>query len=236
MIYYPLSVLMLAGIKEILIISTPHDLPYFRELFGDGSQLGLHLEYAEQPRPEGLAQAFLIGKAFIGKDPVALILGDNIFFGPGFSHIVKDCAKLTEGGNIFGYLVKDPQRYGVVEFDRDNNVVSIAEKVRPSARGELEITDINMEYLRRGTLKVSPLGRGFCWLDTGTHESLQQASSYVQAVQDRQGLKVACIEEIAYQLGYISIDQLASLASGMLKNQYGRYIMDIVSELTAQSS
>jgi glucose-1-phosphate thymidylyltransferase len=262
MIYYPLSVLMLAGIREILIISTQHDLPYFRELFGDGSQLGLHLEYAEQPRPEGLAQAFLIGKAFIGKDPVALILGDNIFFGPGFSHIVKDCAKLTEGGNIFGYLVKDPQRYGVVEFDRDNNVigieekpavpkskyavpglyfydnnvVSIAEKVRPSARGELEITDINMEYLRRGTLKVSPLGRGFCWLDTGTHESLQQASSYVQAVQDRQGLKVACIEEIAYQLGYISIDQLASLASGMLKNQYGRYIMDIVSELTAQSS
>jgi glucose-1-phosphate thymidylyltransferase len=258
MIYYPLSVLMLAGIREILIISTPHDLPYFRELFGDGSQLGLHLEYAEQPRPEGLAQAFLIGKSFIAEDPVALILGDNIFFGHGFSHIVKECANLTEGGTIFGYLVKDPQRYGVVEFDQnnnvigieekpavpkskyavpglyfyDNNVVSIAENVRPSARGELEITDINMEYLRRGKLKVSPLGRGFCWLDTGTHESLQQASSYVQAVQDRQGLKVACIEEIAYQLGYISIDQLASLASGMLKNQYGRYIMDIVAELT----
>jgi glucose-1-phosphate thymidylyltransferase len=259
MIYYPLSVLMLAGIREILIISTPHDLPYFRELFGDGSHLGLHLDYAEQPRPEGLAQAFLIGKSFIGKDPVSLILGDNIFFGPGFSHIVRECANLTAGGIIFGYLVKDPQRYGVVEFDRDNNVVgieekpiipkskyavpglyfydndviSIAEKVRPSARGELEITDINMEYLRRGSLKVTPLGRGFCWLDTGTHESLQQASSYVQAMQDRQGLKVACIEEIAYQLGYITIDQLASLATGMLKNQYGQYIMDIVAELTA---
>lgn len=258
MIYYPLSVLMLAGIREILIISTPHDLPSFRELFGDGSQLGLRLDYAEQPRPEGLAQAFLIGKSFIGNDSVSLILGDNIFFGHGFSQIVRDCAKLTDGGNIFGYLVKDPKRYGVVEFDQDNNVLGIEEKpavpkskyavpglyfydndvipiaegVRPSARGELEITDINMEYLRRGKLKVTPLGRGFCWLDTGTHESLQQASSYVQAVQDRQGLKVACIEEIAYQLGYITIDQLARLASGMLKNQYGRYIMDIVAELS----
>jgi len=257
MIYYPLSVLMLAGIREILIISTPHDLPYFKELFGDGSQLGLSLDYAEQPRPEGLAQAFLIGKSFIADDPVCLILGDNIFFGQGFSKIVKDCAKLTEGGNIFGYLVKDAKRYGVVQFDQDNkaigieekpavpkskyavpglyfydnNVVSIAQEVRPSARGELEITDINLEYLRRGALKVTPLGRGFCWLDTGTHESLQQASSYVQAVQDRQGLKVACIEEIAYQLGYITIDQLADLASGMLKNQYGQYIMDIVAEL-----
>ncbi len=257
MIYYPLSVLMLAGIREILIISTPHDLPYFKELFGDGSQLGLSLGYAEQPRPEGLAQAFLIGKSFIADDPVCLILGDNIFFGQGFSKIVKDCAKLTEGGNIFGYLVKDAKRYGVVQFDQDNkaigieekpavpkskyavpglyfydnNVVSIAQEVRPSARGELEITDINLEYLRRGALKVTPLGRGFCWLDTGTHESLQQASSYVQAVQDRQGLKVACIEEIAYQLGYITIDQLADLASGMLKNQYGQYIMDIVAEL-----
>ncbi len=258
MIYYPLSVLMLAGIREILIISTPHDLPYFRELFGDGSQLGLQLEYAEQPRPEGLAQAFLIGKSFIGNDSVSLILGDNIFFGHGFSQIVRECAKLNDGGNIFGYLVKDPKRYGVVEFDQDNNVIGIEEKpavpkskyavpglyfydndvipiaegVRPSARGELEITDVNMEYLRRGKLKVTPLGRGFCWLDTGTHESLQQASSYVQAVQDRQGLKVACIEEIAYQLGYITTDQLARLASGMLKNQYGQYIMDIVAELT----
>jgi glucose-1-phosphate thymidylyltransferase len=262
MIYYPLSVLMLAGIREILIISTPHDLPYFKELFNDGSQLGLSLEYAEQPRPEGLAQAFLIGKSFIANDPVCLILGDNIFFGHGFSQIVKQCAKLTEGGNIFGYLVKDPRRYGVVEFDQDNNaisieekpaipkskfavpglyfydnnVVSIAEGVRPSARGELEITDVNMEYLRRGTLKVTPLGRGFCWLDTGTHESLQQASSYVQAVQDRQGLKVACIEEIAYQLGYINLDQLAALASGMLKNQYGKYIMDIVSEIQQKNN
>ncbi len=257
MIYYPLSVLMLAGIREILIISTPHDLPYFKELFNDGSQLGLRLEYAEQPQPEGLAQAFLIGKCFIANDPVCLILGDNIFFGHGFSQIVKQCAKLTEGGNIFGYLVKDPRRYGVVEFDQDNNVISIEEKpvtpkskfavpglyfydnnvvsiaegVRPSARGELEITDVNLEYLRRGSLKVTPLGRGFCWLDTGTHESLQQASSYVQAVQDRQGLKVACVEEIAYQLGYINLDQLAALASGMLKNQYGKYIMDIVSEI-----
>jgi glucose-1-phosphate thymidylyltransferase len=258
MIYYPLSVLMLAGIREILIISTPHDLPYFRELFGDGSQLGICLDYAEQPRPEGLAQAFLIGSSFIGKDSVSLILGDNIFFGPGFSQLIKECTKLSSGGIIFGYLVKDPQRYGVVEFDQNNNaigieekpaipkskyavpglyfydndVISIAKAVRPSARGELEITDINREYLRRGSLKVTPLGRGFCWLDTGTHESLQQASSYIQAVQDRQGLKVACIEEIAYQLGYINLDQLASLATGMLKNQYGQYIMDIVAEHT----
>jgi len=256
MIYYPLSVLMLAGIREILIISTPHDLPGFAELFGDGSQLGLSISYAEQPRPEGLAQAFIIGKEFIGRDSVSLILGDNIFFGPGFSRILTEGAKLTEGGLIFGYLVKDPQRYGVVEFDEnknvlgieekpakpkskyavpglyfyDNDVIAIAEQVKPSARGELEITDINNEYLRRGTLKVNPLGRGFCWLDTGTHESLQQASSYVQAVQERQGLKVACIEEIAYQLGYITLDQMAGLASDMLKNQYGQYIADFVAE------
>jgi glucose-1-phosphate thymidylyltransferase len=256
MIYYPLSVLMLAGIREILIISTPHDLPGFRELFGDGSRLGLSISYAEQPRPEGLAQAFLIGKSFIGGDPVALILGDNIFFGQGFSKILRESAKLTHGGLIFGYLVKDPERYGVVEFDRDNraigieekpltpksryavpglyfydnDVIAIAEAVRPSSRGELEITDINNEYLRRGTLRVEPLGRGFCWLDTGTHESLQQAASYVQAVQERQGLKIACIEEIAYQLGYIDADQLQALATDMLKNQYGRYIADFVAE------
>ncbi len=256
MIYYPLSVLMLAGIREILIISTPHDLPGFRELFGDGSRLGLSISYAEQPRPEGLAQAFLIGKSFIGGDPVALILGDNIFFGQGFSKILRECAKLTDGGLIFGYLVKDPERYGVVEFDRDNRaigieekpqipksryavpglyfydneVIAIAEAVRPSGRGELEITDINNEYLRRGTLRVEPLGRGFCWLDTGTHESLQQAASYVQAVQERQGLKIACIEEIAYQLGYIDTDQLQALAADMLKNQYGRYLADFVAE------
>ncbi len=256
MIYYPLSVLMLAGIKEILIISTPHDLPGFKELFGDGSQLGLTISYAKQPRPEGLAQAFLIGKSFIGRDTVALILGDNIFFGQGFSRILRECAKLENGGLIFGYLVKDPERYGVVEFNGnnevvsieekpaipkskyavpglyfyDNDVIAIAEQVKPSARGELEITDINNEYLRRGTLRVEPLGRGFCWLDTGTHESLQQAASYVQAVQERQGLKIACIEEIAYQLGYINADQLEALAADMLKNQYGRYITEFVAE------
>ncbi|MFT5697287.1 MAG: glucose-1-phosphate thymidylyltransferase [Desulforhopalus sp.] len=256
MIYYPLSVLMLAGIREILIISTPHDLPHFKELFGDGSQLGLEISYKEQPKPEGLAQAFIIGKQFIGQDSVALILGDNIFFGPGFSKILTDSAKLEEGGLIFGYLVKDPHRYGVVEFDEnrqvvgieekpskprskyavpglyfyDNDVLEIAEAVKPSSRGELEITDINNEYLRRGKLKVQPLGRGFCWLDTGTHESLQQASSYVQAVQERQGLKVACIEEIAYELGYIDLKQLEHQASDMLKNQYGQYIAEFVAE------
>ncbi len=256
MIYYPLSVLMLAGIRDILIISTPHDLPRFEELFGDGSHLGLSLSYAVQPKPEGLAQAFIIGKSFIGNDSVALILGDNIFFGPGFSQIVDNCANLEEGGIIFGYLVRDPERYGVVEFDEhntvigieekpeipkskyavpglyfyDNDVVAIAEQVKPSDRGELEITDINMAYLKQGKLKVQPLGRGFCWLDTGTHESLQQASNYVQAVPDRQGLKIACIEEIAVELGYISIEQLTSLATDMLKNQYGRYLVDIVAE------
>ena len=256
MIYYPLSVLMLAGIRDILIISTPHDLPSFRELFGDGSQLGLAISYAEQPKPEGLAQAFIIGKEFIGNDPVCLILGDNIFFGPGFTKILRESSQLTSGGLIFGYMVSDPERYGVVEFDAanrvvgieekpqrpkskfavpglyfyDNEVVAIAEQVRPSARGELEITDINNEYLRRGTLKVQPLSRGFCWLDTGTHESLQQAASYVQAVQERQGLKIACIEEIAYQLGYITLDQLLHLANDLMKNQYGQYITDVVAE------
>ncbi len=256
MIYYPLSVLMLAGIREILIITTPHDKALFQDLFGDGSHLGLAISYKEQPRPEGLAQAFIIGKQFIGNDSVSLILGDNIFFGQGFSPIVRDCAELTEGGLIFGYLVKDPERYGVVEFDTenrainieekpqipkskyavpglyfyDNDVVSIAEQVKPSPRGELEITDINNTYLQNGTLRVQPLGRGFCWLDTGTHESLQQASSYVQTVQDRQGLKIACIEEIAYELGYINHNQLMDLAQDMLKNQYGQYLVDIASE------
>lgn len=256
MIYYPLSVLMLAGIREILIISTPHDLPHFQELFGDGSQLGLRISYEVQPKPEGLAQAFLIGKEFIGSDSVSLILGDNIFFGPGFSKILTDSARLKDGGLIFGYLVKDPERYGVVEFDDnrqvlgieekpakpkskyavpglyfyDNDVIGIAESVKPSPRGELEITDINNEYLRRGKLRVEPLGRGFCWLDTGTHESLQQASSYVQAVQERQGLKVACIEEIAYQLGYIDTKQLEALAADMLKNQYGQYLKEFIRE------
>lgn len=256
MIYYPLSVLMLAGIRDILLISTPHDLPHFEELFGDGSHLGLNISYEVQPSPEGLAQAFLIGKHFIGNDSVCLILGDNIFFGPSFTSILEECAQLQTGGMIFGYLVKDPERYGVVEFDDDKNVLSIeekprvpkskyvvpglyfydnqvlsiAEQVKPSARGELEITDINLAYLGQGSLKVQPLGRGFCWLDTGTHESLQQASSYVQAVQERQGLKIACIEEIAFQLGYITIDELASLARDTLKNQYGQYIMDLIKE------
>ncbi len=254
MIYYPLSVLMLAGIRDILIISTPHDMPSFQELFGDGSHLGLSITYEIQPSPDGLAQAFIIGKSFIANDSVCLILGDNIFFGPGFTSIVQESSRLTAGGLIFGYLVRDPERYGVVEFDGqynvlgieekpkrprskyavpglyfyDNDVCTIAEQVEPSERGELEITDINLEYLRRGNLKVQPLGRGFCWLDTGTHESLQQASSYVQAVQERQGLKVACIEEIAYQLGYITIDELATLARDTLKNQYGQYIMNII--------
>ena len=260
MIYYPLSVLMLAGIRDILIISTPEDLPRFTELFGDGAQLGLRISYTEQPRPEGLAQAFLIGRSFIGSDSVCLILGDNIFFGPGFSKILRSSARLDQGGLIFGYLVKDPERYGVVEFDGENRVVGIEEKparpkskyavpglyfydnevvdiaaaVRPSPRGELEITDINNEYLRRGRLRVEPLGRGFCWLDTGTHESLQQAASYIQAVQDRQGLKVACIEEIAYQLGYIDLKQLTGLADALMKNQYGRYIAEFVAEEQAK--
>lgn len=262
MIYYPLSVLMLAGIRDILIISTPHDLPDFQELFADGSHLGLNITYKVQPKPEGLAQAFILGREFIGNDSVCLILGDNIFFGPGFSSIIQNAAKLEDGGLVFGYLVKDPERYGVVEFNGDNKVIgieekptkpkskyavpglyfydneviSIAERIQPSARGELEITDINNEYLRRGKLSVQPLGRGFCWLDTGTHESLMQASNYVQAVQDRQGLKIACVEEIAYQLGYINLDQLLSLAKDMLKNQYGQYLADLVSENTVNTN
>jgi len=256
MVYYPLSVLMLAGIRDILIISTPADLRDFRDLFSDGSQLGLNISYAAQPRPEGLAQAFLIGEAFIGGDTVALILGDNIFFGPGFSALLRQSATLKEGGLIFGYLVRDPERYGVVEFDKamralsieekparpksryavpglyfyDNQVVEIAKQVKPSARGELEITDINNYYLLKNQLRVHPLGRGFCWLDTGTHESLQQAASYVQTVQERQGLKIACIEEIAFQQGYISREQLLRLASDMLKNQYGEYLLEIAGE------
>lgn len=256
MIYYPMSVLMLAGIREILIISTPQDLPRFIDLFGDGSHLGLQMSYAEQPRPEGLAQAFIIGKEFIGSDSVCLVLGDNIFFGHDFANIARRCAQLTDGGIIFGYLVKDPQRYGVVEFDKtnkvigieekpanpksryavpglyfyDSQVVQVAEAIKPSARGELEITDVNTHYLKQGKLTVELLGRGFCWLDTGTHESLQQASSYVQAVQDRQGLKIACLEEIAYRLGYIDQTQVEQLAASMMKNQYGMYLMDMLRE------
>ncbi len=256
MIYYPLSVLMLAGIREILIISTPEDLPRFRQLLDDGTQLGVSFSFAEQPRPEGLAQAFVIGKKFIGKDSVALVLGDNIFHGHGLNQIFQKCAGLKEGGIIFGYLVRDPERYGVVEFDRDglvtgieekpekpgskyavpglyfydNQVVSIAEDLKPSPRGELEITDINLAYLRQGKLRVELLGRGFAWLDTGTHESLQQASSFVQAIQERQGLKIACIEEIAFRKGYIDGEQIRRLAQDMLKNEYGRYLMEVISE------
>lgn len=256
MIYYPLSVLMLAGIREILIISTPEDLPRFKELLGDGSQLGLFFSYAEQPRPEGLAQAFIIGKTFIGSDAVSLVLGDNIFYGHGLPDILTRCADLKDGGIIFGYFVRDPERYGVVEFDRhgsvtgieekpenpkskyavpglyfyDNDVVKIAQSLKPSSRGELEITDVNLEYLRRGQLWVELLGRGFAWLDTGTHESLQQATDFVKAIQERQGLKIACVEEIAFRLGYIGAEQLKALAKDMLKNEYGQYLMEILDE------
>mgnify|MGYP001583255139 CR=1 FL=1 len=256
MIYYPLSVLMLAGIREILIISTPIDLPFFQRLLGDGSRLGISFTYKEQPRPEGLAQAFVIGREFIGTDTVCLILGDNIFYGPGLSMILREAVKLTRGGLIFGYPVRDPERYGVVEFDAnrrvvgieekpekpksnyavpglyffDNDVVDIAAKLSPSPRGEIEITDVNLAYLRRGDLRVEPLGRGFAWLDTGTHEALQQAASYVQVIQDRQGMKISCIEEIAYRLGYIDRTQLLALAAELAKNDYGRYLMDIANE------
>jgi glucose-1-phosphate thymidylyltransferase len=256
MIYYPLSVLMQAGIRDILLISTPEDLPLFKKLLGDGSQLGLSISYEEQPRPEGLAQAFLIGKSFIGKDPVCLILGDNIFYGHTLSGILKRAVRLNKGGLIFGYLVKDPERYGVVEFDPngnvicieekpkkpksnyavpglyvyDNDVINIAANLKPSTRGELEITDVNLEYLRRGQLKVELLGRGFAWLDTGTQEALQQAASYIQAIQERQGLKVSCIEEIAYDLGYISKEELANLAEDLAKNEYGQYLLELIAE------
>ncbi|MDJ0818340.1 MAG: glucose-1-phosphate thymidylyltransferase RfbA [Desulfobacterales bacterium] len=256
MIYYPLSVLMSAGIREILIISTPHDLPIFKKILGDGSQLGLSFNYAEQPRPEGLAQAFIIGSEFIGSDSVCLILGDNIFYGPGLTPILRRAVKNSAGGLIFGYLVRDPERYGVVEFNPDgkvtnivekpqhpkssyavpglyfydNQVVDIARNLKPSARGELEITDVNMVYLNRGDLKVELLGRGFAWLDTGTHEALQQAASYVQAIQERQGLKISCVEEIAYRLGYIDADQLNSLAANYVQNDYGQYLLEIAKE------
>jgi glucose-1-phosphate thymidylyltransferase len=254
MIYYPLSVLMLAGIRDILIISTPEDLPRFRELLGDGSGIGLSLSYVEQPKPEGLAQAFVIGKDFIGDENVALVLGDNIFHGHSLSGILQRAAALESGGVIFGYLVRDPERYGVVDFDEDgtvtsidekpenpkskyavpglyfydNQVVHIAENLKPSPRGELEITDVNLEYLRRGILRVELLGRGFAWLDTGTHESLQQAGDFVKSIQDRQGLKIGCIEEIAFRLGYVDADQIRVVAKDMLKNEYGRYLMEII--------
>jgi len=256
MIYYPLAVLMEAGIREILIISTPHDLPRFRELLGDGTQLGLNFSYAEQPQPEGLAQAFIIAKGFVADDSVALILGDNIFYGHGLPEVLTRCSKLQTGGIIFGYLVRDPERYGVVEFNHngtaisieekpknpksryavpglyfyDNKVLEIAENLKPSARGELEITDLNLEYLRGGDLQVELLGRGFAWLDTGTHKSLQQAANFVQSIQERQGVKISCIEEIAFRFGYITRDQLMSLAHDMKNNDYGQYLMELVEE------
>ena len=256
MIYYPLSVLMLAGIRDILIISTPEDLPRFRELLGDGSQIGVRFSYAEQPKPEGLAQAFIIGKKFIGSDSVALILGDNIFFGHDLSHILKKAGEMKKGGLIFGYWVRDPERYGVVSFDKqgnvidieekpakpksryavpglyfyDNSIVQVAENLKPSPRGELEITDVNREYLKRGALKVELLGRGFAWLDTGTHESLLQAGNYVETIEQRQGLKIACIEEIAYRMGYIDQTQIRKLAERMKNNEYGQYLLRILDE------
>jgi glucose-1-phosphate thymidylyltransferase len=256
MIYYPLSVLMLAGIRDILLISTPQDLPLFQRLLGDGSRLGLAVSYAEQPRPEGLAQAFLIGKSFIGSDSVCLILGDNIFFGHNLSALLKRSVQLQKGGLVFGYLVRDPQRYGVVEFDAggkvtgieekprkpkssyavtglyiyDNQVIGIAESLQPSARGELEITDVNMAYLRAGELQVEILGRGYAWLDTGTFEALQQASSYVQAIQERQGLQIASVEEIAFRLGYIDAGQLRRQAEEMKQNDYGQYLLRLLGD------
>ncbi len=254
MVYYPLSVLMLAGITEVLIISTPHDLPQFEALLGDGSDIGMQFSYAVQPSPDGLAQAFIIGEDFIGNDNVCLVLGDNIFYGHGFKRMLRQSVKNVEEQNkatVFGYYVKDPERYGVVDFDDNGNVLSIEEKpddpksnhavvglyfypndvidvakaVKPSARGELEITTVNQTYLEQGNLKVELMGRGFAWLDTGTHESLMEASNYIQVIENRQGLKVACIEEIAFEMGYISKEQLIELAQPLKKNQYGQYLL-----------
>ncbi|MEG1945677.1 MAG: glucose-1-phosphate thymidylyltransferase RfbA [Lachnospiraceae bacterium] len=260
MIYYPLSTLMLSGIKEVLIISTPRDLPMFEELLGDGTQLGMRLEYAVQEEPRGLADAFIIGEEFIGKDAVALVLGDNIFYGQSFSKVLKSAADRTEsqpGATIFGYYVKDPREYGVVEFNEsgtaisieekpaepksnyavpglyfyDNSVVEIAKNVKPSARGEIEITSVNNEYLKRGNLMVETLGRGFAWLDTGNHDMLLAAADFVSAFQKRQGLYISCIEEIAYKRGFIDATQLKKLAEPLMKTEYGQYMMDIANGL-----
>lgn len=257
MIYYPLSTLMLAGIREILIISTPRDLPVFQDLFGTGEQLGLQMEYAVQEYPRGLADAFLIGADFIGQDRVALVLGDNIFYGQSFSRVLREAAMRKKGATIFGYYVRDPREYGVVEFDEngkalsieekpenpksnyavpglyfyDNEVVEIAKNVKPSARGEIEITSINNEYLRRGSLMVETLGRGFAWLDTGNHDSLLDAADFVAAVQKRQGLYISCIEEIAYKKGFITKEQLLKLAEPLLKTDYGKYMVEVANGL-----
>lgn len=257
MIYYPVSVLMLAGIKEILIISTPYDLPGFKRLLGDGSDFGVRFEYAEQPSPDGLAQAFIIGEKFIGDDDVCLVLGDNIFYGSGFTGLLRESVATAEKdrkATVFGYYVNDPERYGVAEFDENGNCLSIEEKpehpksnyavvglyfypndvveiarnIKPSARGELEITTVNQEYLKRGDLKVQTLQRGFAWLDTGTHDSLSEASTFIEVIEKRQGLKVACLEEIAYKKGWISDEKLKEVATPMLKNDYGKYLMSLV--------
>ena len=260
MVYYPISVLMLAGIRDILIISTPYDLPGFKRLLGDGSDYGIHFEYAEQPSPDGLAQAFIIGEKFIGSDSACLVLGDNIFNGNGFTALLKKAVDDVEQNNkvtVFGYWVSDPERYGVAEFDKEGNCLSIEEKpehpkshyaivglyfypnkvvevaknIKPSARGELEITTVNQEFLREGNLKVQTLGRGFAWLDTGTHDSLAEASTYIEVIEKRQGLKVACLEGIAYRQGWIDEEKMRQLAQPMLKNQYGQYLLSVIEEI-----
>ncbi|MDI5891884.1 glucose-1-phosphate thymidylyltransferase RfbA [Halomonas sp. LR5S20] len=257
MIYYPLSVLMLAGIQDILIITTPDEQYCFQRLLGDGSQFGINLTYAAQPSPDGLAQAFIIGETFIGNDRVCLALGDNIFYGPGFSPVLREAAEREEGATVFGYLVKDPERFGVVEFDDhkravsieekpknprsrfavtglyfyDNEVIELAKQVEPSSRGELEITSINQAYLENKKLKVEVLGRGFAWLDTGTHESLLEASQFVETIEKRQGYKIACLEEIAFNNGWLTVNDLSKTASDLSKNGYGKYLLDLVREL-----
>ena len=260
MVYYPISTLMLAGIRDILIISTPHDLPAFRRLLGDGSDYGVRFSYAEQPSPDGLAQAFIIGREFIGSDSVCLVLGDNIFHGAGFSTMLKEAVRTAEQdgkATVFGYWVEDPERYGVAEFDKEgtclsieekpaepksnyavvglyfypNEVVEVAKRIKPSARGELEITTVNQEFLQAGNLKVQTLGRGFAWLDTGTHDSLAEASIFVEVIEKRQGLKIACLEDIAYRQGWIDAAKLRELAQPMLKNQYGQYLLRVIEEV-----
>lgn len=260
MIYYPISVLMLAGIREILIISTPHDLPGFKRLLGDGSDYGVTFEYAEQPSPDGLAQAFIIGEKFIGNDAVCMVLGDNIFYGSYFTSMLREAVRTAEEeskATVFGYWVSDPERYGVAEFDKDGNCLSIEEKpaqpksnyavvglyfypnkvvnvaknIKPSARGELEITTVNQEFLKDGELKVQTLGRGFAWLDTGTHDSLSEASTFIEVIEKRQGLKVACLEGIAFRKGWITAEKMRELAQPMIKNQYGQYLLQVVAEL-----